>query len=31
VLAALLDAAGWRVSQVFADPHGRMRLWFAER
>jgi len=31
VLAALLDAAGWRVSQVFADLHGRMRLWLAER
>jgi len=31
VVAALLAAAGWRVSQVFADPHGRMRLWLAER
>jgi len=31
VVAALLAAAGWRVGQVFADPHGRMRLWLAER
>jgi L-histidine N-alpha-methyltransferase len=31
VLAALLDSAGWRVGQVFADPHGRMRLWLGER
>ncbi len=29
-LAALLTAAGWRVSQVFADPDGRMRLWLGE-
>ncbi|HEY0481762.1 MAG TPA: L-histidine N(alpha)-methyltransferase [Kofleriaceae bacterium] len=31
VLAALLDGAGWRVRQVFADARGRMRLWYAER
>ena len=31
VLAALLDEAGWRVRQVFADPRGRMRLWLGER
>jgi dimethylhistidine N-methyltransferase len=31
VLAALLDASGWRVRQVFADPRGRMRLWLGER
>jgi dimethylhistidine N-methyltransferase len=31
VVAALLAAAGWRVGQAFADPHGRMRLWLAER
>ena len=29
VLAALLAGAGWRVREVFADPHGRMRLWLA--
>jgi L-histidine N-alpha-methyltransferase len=29
-LAALLGAAGWQVRRVFADPAGRMRLWFAE-
>lgn len=31
VLAALLDASGWRVRQVYADPPGRMRLWLGER
>lgn len=31
VLAALLAGAGWEVRQVFADPHGRMRLWLAGR
>ena len=30
-IAALLDESGWRVRQVFADPHGRMRLWLGER
>ena len=30
VLTALLDESGWRIRQVFADPHGRMRLWLAE-
>lgn len=29
-LAELLASAGWRVRDVFADPHGRMRLWLAE-
>jgi dimethylhistidine N-methyltransferase len=29
-MAALLDSAGWRVREVFADPDGRMRLWLAE-
>jgi dimethylhistidine N-methyltransferase len=31
VLAELLDGAGWRVREVFADPRGRMRLWLGER
>jgi len=31
VLAALLEASGWRVRQVFTDPRGRMRLWLGER
>jgi L-histidine N-alpha-methyltransferase len=31
VLTALLHGAGWRLSEVFSDPHRRMRLWFAER
>lgn len=31
VLAALLHESGWRTRQVFADPHGRMRLWLGER
>ena len=31
VLASLLDGAGWHVRHVFPDPHGRMRLWLAER
>lgn len=31
LLAGLLAAAGWQVRQVFADPHGRMRLWLGER
>jgi dimethylhistidine N-methyltransferase len=30
VLAALLDGAGWRVRQVLADRHRRMRLWLAD-
>ncbi len=29
-LGALLAGAGWQVRDVFADPHGRMRLWLAE-
>lgn len=29
VLAGLLAGAGWHVCEVFADPHGRMRLWLA--
>jgi dimethylhistidine N-methyltransferase len=29
-LAALLGGAGWQVSRVFADAHGRMRLWLGE-
>lgn len=29
-LAGLLAGAGWQVRDVFADPHGRMRLWLAE-
>ena len=31
VLASLLDSAGWKLRQVFADPHGRMRLWLGDR
>jgi L-histidine N-alpha-methyltransferase len=30
-IKAILDDAGWRVRQVFADPLGRMRLWLGER
>lgn len=29
-LEGLLGGAGWQVRDVFADPHGRMRLWLAE-
>ncbi|HET9626371.1 MAG TPA: L-histidine N(alpha)-methyltransferase [Kofleriaceae bacterium] len=31
VLARLLADAGWAVRDVFADPHGRMRLWLGHR
>ena len=31
VVAAMLEGAGWRVRDVFADPRDRMRLWLAER
>jgi L-histidine Nalpha-methyltransferase len=31
MLETLLREAGWQTRQVFPDPVGRMRLWFAER
>jgi L-histidine N-alpha-methyltransferase len=31
VLTGLVGDAGWRVRDVFADPHGRMRLWLCAR
>jgi uncharacterized SAM-dependent methyltransferase len=30
-LESMLAAAGWTPRRVIADPHGRMRLWLAER
>jgi len=30
-IAALLEGSGWRVQRAFTDPHGRMRLWLADR
>jgi dimethylhistidine N-methyltransferase len=31
MLETLLQESGWQTRQVFPDPVGRMRLWFAER
>ena len=31
VLAGLVGDAGWRVREVFVDPHARMRLWLCQR